>query len=412
MRGWLSGALHQSLRQFRTNPLRTILTLLGMVFGVGAVVSMVSIGEGAQRQILAMIDAMGADLTHIKAQPIAADRVGNTINDSVGLHRSDVMAIRNILTQEGPIAFRGAHDLGSSSFEIPASTIRTMLVSRDYFKVHKLIVAQGRPLLRMDHEEFRRVAVLGSRLAQEAFPEGAIGKRIRLEYAFFEVVGVLEPKAAKGGGGLPVSPAAYNRAVLIPFDTAIEELEPARAYSELELISIRSKSTEDTLSVKQLLVPAMLSLHGKIPDFEIIAPEEIRQQKASAQSVLNIALTSIAAISLLVGGIGVMNIMLANILERRNEIGLRRAVGARRRDIRNQFLTEAVVICCIGGVLGILIGLGISFTVGYLVELDVAFAWLSMVLAFGISLLVGIIFGLMPAMRAANVNPIEALQSE
>lgn len=412
MIAWLHSSVSRSFTQFRSNLLRTFLTLLGMVFGVGSVVAMVSIGEGAQREILAAIDSMGADVAHIKAVTTKKDKVGDTINDSVGLHRADVNAIRALLPAIESIAFRGSYDLGSSDLNISQHEIRVVPVSKDYFTVHRLRAQQGRPLLALDHENFRRVAVLGADLAQALFPGGAVGKRIRLEYAYFEVVGVLERTTAAGGGDLPISPALYNKGVLLPFETANEELRPVPTHGELELISLRVKDTRETLAAKDLLVPAMLSLHGKVEDFEVIAPEEILQKRQAAQSVLNLVLICIAAISLLVGGIGVMNIMLANIMERISEIGLRRAVGARKRDIRNQFLLEAVVICFIGGLIGIALGLTVAFTVGYVVDLPVAFSWISMALAFGISVLVGIVFGLMPAVRAANINPIEALQSE
>jgi putative ABC transport system permease protein len=413
MMAWLHSSILRSFTQFRSNMLRTFLTLLGMVFGVGSVVAMVSIGEGAQREILAAIDAMGADVAHIKATTTTKKaKIGDTINDSVGLHRSDVSAVQLLLPTIDSIAFRAPYELGSTDLDMPRNEIRVVPVSRNYFKVHRLRLQEGRPLLNLDHENFRRVAILGSDLAQTLFPEGAIGKQIRLEYAYFQIVGVLERASAAGGGDLPISPALYNKGILLPFETANEELRPAPAHGELELISLRVKDTRETLAAKELLVPAMLSLHGKVEDFEVIAPEEILQQRQAAQAVLNLVLICIAAISLLVGGIGVMNIMLANIMERISEIGLRRAVGARKRDIRNQFLLEAVVICFIGGLIGIALGLTISFTVGLLVDLPVAFSWISMALAFGISVLVGIIFGLMPALRAANINPIEALQSE
>jgi putative ABC transport system permease protein len=263
----------------------------------------------------------------------------------------------------------------------------------------------------MDHRRGRRVALLGHDVARAAFPHGALGQRFRLDYSWFEVVGVLAQRATIGGD-LPIDPAVYDRAVVVPYTTAIEELEPAPIYGELALITVAAGSTEGTLAVKRALGPLFRQLHRGVKDFELIAPEEILRQRQSARGVLNVVLVCIAAISLLVGGIGVMNIMLANIMERIGEIGLRRAVGARRRDIRNQFLVEAVTICVVGGLLGILLGYTISFSVSFFVDLPIAFAWVSMVLAFGLSTLIGVVFGYVPAIRAANINPIEALHSE
>jgi putative ABC transport system permease protein len=170
------------------------------------------------------------------------------------------------------------------------------------------------------------------------------------------------------------------------------------------------RDTAATLATKRLVEPLLRQLHGGLDDVQVVAPEELLRQREAAQTVLNIVLLSIAAISLLVGGIGVMNIMLANIMERIPEIGLRRAVGARRADVRNQFLLEAVLICGFGGLLGVALGFGISFGVAFFSGMPVAFPWYAALLSLGISALVGVTFGSMPALRAANINPIEALQ--
>jgi putative ABC transport system permease protein len=232
-----------------------------------------------------------------------------------------------------------------------------------------------------------------------------------LEYAYFEVVGILK-SIRSGGGNLPIDFSLYNDAILLPFCTALEELHPAKGYAELDQVSLRVPKISDTLNTKKILGPTIKALHGGVDDFEIVAPEEILEKRQAAQSIMNVVLTAIAAISLIVGGIGVMNIMLANIMERIAEIGLRRAIGARKKDIRNQFLLESVIICFIGGCIGIVLGLLISFVVAHLASFPIAFAWESMALAFVISVGVGLIFGMVPAMRAAQVNPIEALQRE
>jgi putative ABC transport system permease protein len=397
--------------QFRSNTLRTLLTLLGIVLGVASVVAMVSLGEGAQQEILSAIDAIGADLVHIKGQDAAERNVAELVNQSAGLSRSDVLDIKELLPRSTDIAYRTRHDLASTDLPLPREEIAVFGVSEGYADVHRLSVAQGRHLRPIDHRHQHRVAVIGADLARRSFPKGAIGKLLRLEYAFFRVVGVLGSSQTNGEiKDLPVDPHIYNTAILIPFDSVSEELAPLPPYGELDLVSLRVASTEETLVAKHRLVPTLLALHGEAKDVNIVAPEELLQQRQAAQRILNLVLICIAAISLIVGGIGVMNIMLANIMERIDEIGLRRAVGARKRDIRTQFLLEATTICVIGGLLGIILGLTLSFIVATATDLPVAFAWYSVVLSFGISVAVGIIFGAMPAMRAANVNPIEALQ--
>lgn len=412
----------RSLVQFRTNPLRTMLTLLGVVFGVAAVVAMVSIGEGAQREILATIEKMGATSIHVHAKPVSGNKLGDVVKDSLGLSRADARAIAATVPDVQRVAWRKRHDLAVTDLPVSAQDIHVFGISPEIFSTHNLAVSSGRALLRADHQRLQRAAVLGSEVARTAFgTEDPVGKVIRLDYAYFEVVGVLQHRSAvtvddsddddkAGAGGLEWQD--YANSVLVPHETMLVELAEAPIYGEVDTISVQVPTTEQTLSGKQSIVALVTDLHGGRRDFDVVAPEEILRQKQSTQAVLNMVLVAIAAISLVVGGIGVMNIMLANIMERVSEIGLRRAVGARRRDIRNQFLLESVIICVIGGLLGVALGFSISWVVSLTVGLPIAFAWESMLVSFGISMLVGVTFGLMPAVRAANVNPIEALRGE
>lgn len=411
MKRSVSRSVRRSFHQFRSNPLRTLLTLLGIVFGVGSVVGMVSVGEGAQQEILAAIEAMGATTTHIRAREISESELGNTVAESPGLSRSDVLAFAQSLPQVESLGYRARLDLRATDLPVAPADVELLAVSPDLFEVHNLQVSAGRPLVSFDDRYMLRTGVLGADLAQRCFGDDAIGQRIRIDYTFFEVVGVLAGRAA-GGEDLPLDPEIYDNAILVPFATAQEELRPVPAYGELDLVSLRVASTEQTLELKRALEPLLAGLHEGIEDYEIIAPEEILRQRQAAQQLLNAVLVSIAAISLVVGGIGIMNIMLANIMERISEIGLRRAVGANRDQIRNQFLLEAVLVCAVGGLLGLVLGLTLGLVVSRVAGFPFAFAWESMVLAFSISVAVGVVFGLVPAIRAANIDPIEALHSE
>ena len=405
--------------------LRTLLTLLGVVFGVAAVVAMVSIGEGAQQEILSAIERMGATSIHVEAKQIPDSQLGDMVKDSVGLSRADARALATTVPGVVHVAWRKRHTLSVTDLPIPAQDVHVFGVSAQIFATHNLRVGKGRPLLEPDHAGLHRSAVIGAELARKAFgDESAIHELIRLDDAYFRVVGVLADTAApqqgrrlggaaakeESGGG--VQWQSYGDAVLVPFDTMRNELAPATIYNEVDTISLQLPTTEQTLPGKAVVTAALTRLHGGRRDFDVIAPEEILRQKQAAQAVLNLVLIAIAAISLIVGGIGVMNIMLANIMERVSEIGLRRAVGARKRDIRNQFLLESVIICGVGGLVGIVLGFAISVGVSLIVGLPVAFAWESMILSFAISFVVGVTFGLWPAVRAANVNPIEALRGE
>ncbi len=417
----------RSFGQFRSNPLRTLLTLLGVVFGVGAVVAMMSIGEGAQRQIVAQIEAMGATSVHVKSREVPDTELSQVINDSMGLTRDDVRGIQRALPEVESIAYRSQHKLGVSDLPVPVHQLNVFGVSPEIFDVHALEVSKGRAISELDQQRGLRTAVLGADVARKAFPKGAVGQIIRLDYSYFEVVGVLKSpvrieETADAGEVIgadeqeEVASAfdgeVYANAVLIPHETLLAELHPEKAHNDLDMISVKVATTEQTLEMKRLLGLLLARLHGDANDYEITAPEEILRQKQATQSVFNTVLISIAAISLIVGGIGVMNIMLANIMERVSEIGLRRAIGARRRDIRNQFLLESIAICVVGGALGVLIGMASSWVVSMTIGLPMAFAWESTALAFFISLAVGVTFGLMPAIRAANIDPIEALRGE
>lgn len=411
--------IRRSVVQFRTNPLRTLLTLLGVVFGVAAVVAMVSIGEGAQQQILATIESMGATSVHVQARPIPDNKLGDLVKDSVGLSRRDARAIERTLPNAERIAWRKRHDLAVTDIGAAPQDIDVFGVSPHLFGTHNLEVVSGRAFTPFDHQRVQRVAVIGDELNREVFGGDALGRTIRLDYAYFEIVGVLgdadsggDTSTEEGDGSVGLDVQEYGRAILVPHRTMLTELTPAPIYGEVDTISVQVATTEETLATKQVVSALLEDLHGGRQDFDVVAPEEILRQKQETQSVFNMVLIAIAAISLIVGGIGVMNIMLANIMERVSEIGLRRAVGARRRDIRNQFLLEAVIICVVGGLAGIALGFAISWGVSTTVGLPVAFAWESMVISFGISLVVGVVFGLMPAIRAANVNPISALRGE
>ncbi len=402
--------LRRSLVQFRTHPLRTALALLGMVLGVGSVVGMVSIGEGAQKEIVASLEALGGDVVHVRANEVPEEEVGKIVNESTGLTRNDLHALKRALPEIRESAYARWSSLGVNDLPLPSYNLELAAVEPSVFSLHKLSVREGRPLLELDQRFARRVAVIGSEIADAAYPQGAVGRRVRLGYAYFEIVGVLETK--RSAGDVPVDPERYNRAVVVPFDTATEELTPAPAYGEVGLLSLRVGSLEGTLSAKRAMVPLLRSMHGGLDDFEILAPEEVLEKRRATQGILNVVLISIAAISLLVGGIGVMNIMLANIMERIPEIGLRRAIGASAQDIRDQFLVEAVIVCFLGGAIGVVLGFALSVLVGWIFELPVAFAWTAVAAAFSLSVAVGLVFGIWPAVRASRIHPVEALSHE
>ncbi|MEO7331902.1 MAG: ABC transporter permease [Minicystis sp.] len=404
-------ALSEGLVQLRSSPLRTLLTLLGVVFGVGSVVSMVSIGEGAQRQILAGIEAMGATSLHIRSSPPKDQGLSDLVNVSVGLSRADARALSKALGGDHAVATRALYAPKVSNLPVPATELKVIGATAQVFDTSKLQVAKGRRLSVWDERQASAFAVLGSALAQRVFGDEAIGKWIRIDYAWFQVVGVLAPRAegAEGEAGGQVS---YDKSIVVPYSALRELLEPPRIYGDLDLISIRMDTIEETLPAKQVAERLLGNLHGGAKDFEVISPEELLERRKETQNIMTAVLTAIAAISLLVGGIGVMNIMLANVSERVAEIGVRRAIGATRRDVLFQFLLESTMICVLGGAVGAVLGLAAAFVVAQVMGMPAVFAWQALVIAVLISVVVGVSSGLIPAKRAADLNPIEALRGE
>ena len=215
-----------------------------------------------------------------------------------------------------------------------------------------------------------------------------------------------------GAEGEASSEVSDDKSIVVPYPALRELLEPPRIYGDLDRISLRLGSIEETLPAKRVAERLLGNLHGGARDFEVISPEELLRKRKETQYVMTAVLTAIAAISLLVGGIGVMNIMLANVSERVAEIGVRRAIGATRRDILVQFLIESTTLCVIGGAMGAVLGLVAALVATQIMGLPVVFAWQALVLAVVISVVVGVTSGMIPARRAASLDPIEALRGE
>jgi putative ABC transport system permease protein len=397
--------------QLRGSPLRTLLTLLGVVFGVGSVVSMVSIGEGAQRQILSSIEAMGATSLHVQTVVAKDQNLADLVNVSVGLSLSDARALEKALGVQQAVAARAVYTPKVTNLLVPAGELKVVGVSASVFDTSRLRIARGRRLSTWDERQASTTAVLGSALADRLFGGDALGRWIRVDYAWFQVVGVLAPRD-DGGGGDGGSELSLDGSVVVPYPALRELLEPPRTYGDLDRISLRLGSIEETLPAKRVAERLLANLHGGAGDFEVISPEELLRKRKETQNVMTAVLTAIAAISLLVGGIGVMNIMLANVSERVAEIGVRRAIGATRRDILVQFLIESTTICVIGGAIGSVLGLLAALVATQIMGLPVVFAWQALVLAVVISVVVGVTSGLIPARRAAEMDPIEALRGE
>jgi len=274
-------------------------------------------------------------------------------------------------------------------------------------------VERGSFICHSDMEDYRRVCVLGSAIKRELFPlEDAVGRRVKIGDSWFAVIGVMEEKGTAGGKAGTISVRNLNRDVYIPLNTALKRFAREPLDSEVSEITVKVGNADGIRETANIITEILKRRHHGVSDYEIIIPEELLKASQRTQRIFNIVMGAIAGISLLVGGIGIMNIMLATILERTREIGVRRAIGAKQRDILGQFLIEAVVLSVSGGLIGILLGFGMTRVIALYAGWTTVVSLGAVILAFGVSASIGMIFGIYPAHKAARLDPIEALRYE
>ncbi len=406
-------ALDLARRNLRAHRLRSALSMLGMVFGVAAVIGMLSIGAGAERQALAMIERLGVRNVLVRGKDLKPDELAEVRKKSPGLAPRDVAAISEAVGGVDVVVPRIAVDAAKVRSASGKAEARVQGVSWHHEKLFSVQVAEGRFFDPADERQHAQVAVIGSGVRRDLFGYGlALGQDIKVNDVWLEVVGVLAD--AEGGGASVggVQVGSSNREIYIPVSTALRKFDrdPLKAaYDEIVVCFDPATSPQaGAAAVRGLLE----RLHGGAEDFEIVVPEALLAQSRRTQRLFTIVMGCIAGISLLVGGIGIMNIMLASVLERTREIGVRRAVGATRAAIRTQFVVEASAISLLGGGAGIIVGVLIALGVGASAGWPTVVTLWSIALAFGVSIGVGLVSGIYPATRAAAVDPIEALRYE
>ncbi|MCF6262686.1 MAG: ABC transporter permease [Xanthomonadales bacterium] len=403
----------QALRQLRQHKLRTLLTLLGMVFGVGAVIAMLSISEGGRQEALRMIDSMGLRNLIVEAVEFDPETLQEIRTQSVGLYAGDIEAIMTTLPMvESYAAAKKIKTWDVYSLEARANP-EVLAVSADYFNLGNMQIDSGRVLTDRDNQTYAQVAVLGASAAESLFPDSpATGKLIKVNHLWLKVIGVLKKteKGKKEFAGITL--ADDSSRIFIPLDTARKRLKINSLESPLDSLKLRLVEGADTASSALAVDYLLKKRHGASADYRMVVPAALLQQEEQTQKIFTVVMAAIAGISLLVGGIGIMNIMLATVLERTPEIGLLRAVGARKKDIRDQFLMESVTIAGIGALIGIVFGLLLAFAVQLFAAWPVAFSLFGIVVSVVICLLTGIVFGLYPAVQAAELDPIKALQRD
>ena len=406
-----------SIAGLTSHKLRTLLTMLGIIFGVAAVIAMLSIGEGAKQESLEQIRQMGISNIIVqhwdKSEEGQENALSSDRNLSQGLNREDAEAIRRIF----PLAeFVTPQREFKSNVLAGSSTFNTMIVGTtpEYLTVLNAHMGDGIFFNNDDMKESRRVCVLGSDAKRALFFfQDPIGHRVKIRNQWFTIIGVLEDKGAAGGkiGGV-LEVRNTDEDIYIPLTTVLRRFWFTNHEAELTQITVKVTDS-DRLSEAATIVRSIINRrHRGVEDFKIAIPEELLRQSQKTQQIFNVVMGCIAGISLLVGGIGIMNIMLASVLERTREIGIRRALGARRKDILSQFLVESLMVSLLGGTIGVLLGCAIPEIITlYAGWRTIVQPW-TIILAFGVSAAVGIGFGIYPARQAAMLSPIDALRYE
>ncbi|GIO53469.1 MULTISPECIES: ABC transporter permease [Paenibacillus] len=404
--------LRISIRSLRSNMLRSFLTMLGIIIGVATVIAMISIGQGTSKQVTSQIQSLGSNLITVTAGSGSSTgtAAGGSQGGSTGtLNISDADPISKIDTVKyvAPVSQVSAQLLNGSN-----TASATIIGSTPgYADIKSWETDIGRFFTEDEVNDRAKVVVLGATTAETLFGEAgfdAVGSMIKINNIPFRVIGVLK---AKGSSGT----VDQDDTVIAPITTIQSRFQTGSSRSSVRQILVEAKSTDVINSTMALIQYTMRQSHklgGADDDFRVQSQEDVMSSAESVTKTLTLFLGGVAAISLLVGGIGIMNIMLVSVTERTREIGIRKAIGAKEGTILSQFLFESVTLAILGGVIGVILGFGGSKFVGKLMDVTTAVSMNSVLLAVGFSACIGIVFGVFPARQAAKLDPIEALRYE
>lgn len=403
-----------AIRGLADHKFRSFLTMLGIIFGVASVIAMLSIGEGAKREAIAKYQDLGVNNIIVREKKMTDTELEEVrAKFSQGLSIRDANVLRDIVP--GIVRMASQAEINTDVKYADKSVKSTVIgITSEFLPMMNYNLRDGE-FITEEHDVYRsKVCVLGAGVAATLYPkEDPVGKMVKIEDQWLEVVGLLESKTLFTETVGELAARDLNTDVYVPLSTFLGRFSRENILSsQIQQITVQVENSGRLVEVSKLIQEILKRHHFNNEDYSIIIPFELLKQEEKERQIYNFLLGAIAAISLIVGGIGIMNIMLATVMERTREIGIRRAIGARKADIMSQFVSEAVAISITGGIIGVLVGVTLSLTVSLFTDVSTYIRLYSILIAFAFSVIVGISFGYLPAKNAANLKPVDSIRYE
>jgi putative ABC transport system permease protein len=418
------------------NGMRSALTALGIIFGVAAVICMMAIGNGARQEVMELIEQVGANNIIIIPDEKASANSSEIKSQSPGLSLDDSMALTRGLENARNVCPEVSYDVKISA---KGHWLKSQVlgITPEYVKLYGLDLVNERQFSHQMIENHMPVCIIGYQVKSKLFPHtDPIGKHVKCGHVWLKVIDVLKPGSQKSEELASLGVSSFGSSVLVPIETLLlryrnnalitkrdfsqedddDDESPAQQEidrsHQLSKIVVQVENSEQLASTVKVIRRILMRLHNNSEDFKIVVPELQLKEQEQTKRVFNFVLLAIAAISLLIGGIGIMNIMLASVMERVREIGIRLSLGARQQDIRLQFMFEATIMSLVGGLIGIGLGIALSFAVEMIFEIKTIISMASVLISFSVSAAVGIVFGYLPARKASENDPVISLRHD